>query len=176
MEIVTIKTGYLEENCYLLINNNNCIVIDPGADSKRIINRINNMNVVAILITHNHFDHIGAVNDIKEKYGTQVFDKTNLKQGNHTFFDFNFEVIYNSGHSSDSISFYFKELNAIFVGDFIFKGSVGRWDLETGNKIELFKSLKKFKQRYKNNPELIIYPGHGDHTSVGYELENNMFF
>ena len=175
MEIVTIKTGYLEENCYLIKNNNDCLIIDPGDEADKIIEKIQNMNVVAIMITHNHFDHIGAVDELLKKYNIPIYTKHELKEGKHTIKDFNFEVIYNSGHSNDSISFYFENLNVIFVGDFIFKNSIGRWDLETGNYNEMIVSLKKFKDRFKDNKNLVIYPGHGDYTILEYELTHNEF-
>ena len=65
--------------------------------------------------------------------------------------------------------------NIIFVGDFIFKNSIGRCDLETGNYKEMQKSINKFKLKFKNNKNLIIYPGHGDATNIEQELKHNIY-
>ena len=85
---------------------------------------------------------------------------------------FNFEVIYNPGHTDDSISYYFKEENILFSGDFIFKGSVGRTDLG-GNNLDMLNSINKIKQY---NKDIIIEPGHGEETTLEYELKYNPFF
>ena len=175
MKIITIKTGYLEENCYILIKDNNCIIIDPGDDYEKILKEIDNYNLLAILITHNHFDHVGALTDILNNYNVEVFDKKSLLETKKEISNFSFEVLYNEGHSSDSISFYFEEINSIFVGDFIFKCSIGRCDLETGNILEMAKSLKKFINKFKNNKKLTIYPGHGEKTNLQEELTNNPY-
>lgn len=175
MEIKIIRTGFLNENCYLLIKNNECLIIDPGADFFNIKKELKNLNIVAVLITHRHFDHIGALNELINTYEVNVYDKSNLKEGSKTINSFTFETIYTPGHSSDSISFYFKNENAIFVGDFIFKNSIGRWDLETGNKKELETSLQLFIDRFKRQNNLIIYPGHGEYTTYNSEINNNPF-
>ena len=172
--IITIKTGYLEENCYILTNNNDCLIIDPGDNKDKILENIKDYNVLGILVTHNHFDHIGAIKDIINKYKVPVFDKNNLKEGIHNISIFCFEVIYNKGHSDDSISFYFKDINSIFVGDFIFKGTIGRCDLDTGDEQEMYKSLEEFKNKFKDN-NVDIYPGHGEKTCYYDELQNNPF-
>ena len=84
--------------------------------------------------------------------------------------EFKFKVIFNPGHTSDSISYLFD--NNLFCGDFIFKDSIGRWDLPTGNYNELLDSIDKIK-KYNN---LIIYPGHGDSTLLEEEKKNNYYF
>ena len=68
LKIITVVTGYLEENCYILHNDKDALIIDPGDDSNKIIDAIGNLNVLGILITHYHFDHVGALDDIKSKY------------------------------------------------------------------------------------------------------------
>ena len=176
MDIKIIRTGLLEENCYLLIKNSKCLIIDPGADFFNIRKELGELEPVGVLITHRHFDHIGALEDIENEYHLNVYDKSNLDEGEKNIQNFSFSTIYTPGHSSDSICFYFEEINSIFVGDFIFKNGVGRWDLETGNKTELEKSLKKFKNKFSINDKLFIYPGHGPVTTYKNEIENNVFF
>ena len=172
MKVDKVIVGYLEENCYILSIKNKCLVIDPGDNSDKIIEKIGSKEVLGILITHNHFDHIGAVDALKDKYNIKVYDNTNLKEGINSIDIFNFEVIYNPGHTSDSISFYFKEDNIMFTGDFIFKNTVGRCDLG-GNIPEMKQSINKIKQYQEN---IILYPGHGEETNLNYEKENNPYF
>lgn len=172
MLIKRIVVGELETNCYLLIKDNNCLVIDPGDEYKKIVNEINDLFCKGILLTHHHFDHVGAVDDLVNKYNVLVYDKNNLKEGINNIFNFSFEVIYNPGHTDDSISFYFKEDNLLFSGDFIFKGSIGRTDLG-GNYSDMINSINKIKN-YDNN--IIIKPGHGEETKLGDEIKYNPFF
>ena len=174
MEIKTIKVGFLQTNCYILTLNDKCLIIDPGDEADKIIKNIDK-DVIGILITHYHFDHIGALEQIKKEYKVNVYDNSNLNEEDINIGNFNFEVIFTKGHSNDSISFYFKEENIIFVGDFIFKNSIGRCDLETGNYKEMQKSINKFKLKFKNNKNLIIYPGHGDATNIEQELKHNIY-
>lgn len=170
MKIEKVVVGELQENCYILDIDNKVLVIDPGDEFDKINKVINNREVLAVLITHNHFDHIGALEDFKEikKYS---FD--NLEEKEYNIGPFTFEVIFNPGHTSDSVSYYFKEENKLFCGDFIFYQSIGRWDLPTGNINEMLKSIEKIK---KLPEETIIYPGHGRETSLQYEIENNDYF
>lgn len=172
MKIEIVKVGYLEENCYIISKDDKCIVVDPGDEADRIISIIGNKQVLGILITHHHFDHIGAVEDIKNKYSVNVYDYSNLKEGINTIENFTFEVIYNPGHTNDSVSYYFKEDNCMFVGDFIFKSSIGRCDLG-GNILDMEKSISKLKELKEN---IILYPGHGDSTTLDIEKENNPYF
>lgn len=173
MIIKKLVVGYLQTNCYVLIKNNECLVIDPGSDYSKILNTIGNNKIVGILITHYHFDHIGALESLLNKYKINVYDYQNLIEKNYTINSFDFEVIKTPGHTDDSLSFYFKAENSMFTGDFIFKESVGRWDLETGNYQLLLKNIEKIK-RY--NQDIIIYPGHGENTTLRHELINNHFF
>ena len=81
-------------------------------------------------MTHRHFDHMGAIEKLKSKYQIPVFDYTNLKEGKMLLNVFDFEVIFTPGHTDDSVTYYFKEDDVMFTGDFIFKESIGRTDLE----------------------------------------------
>lgn len=173
MQINIVKVGYLETNCYVLVNNNKCLIIDPGDENDKIINEIKNYEVVGILITHRHFDHIGALHDILEIYKVPVFEFNNVEEKEYKIDEFKFRVIYTKGHTSDSISFYFLNENIIFSGDFLFKNTIGRTDLETSNYNEMLKSISKIKE-YDNN--IYVYPGHGDMTLLGHEKKYNPYF
>lgn len=170
MIVENVKTGYLEENCYVVSIGNESLIIDPGDDFDKIKNLVNGKKVLAILITHYHFDHVGALEDTKKYYNANVIDyKSYNKQ---SIGPFKFEVINTKGHKEDSVSYYFKDENIMFVGDFIFKGTIGRCDLEGGNINEMKKSLKMIKT-YDLDTKL--YPGHGDYTTIKEELDENPY-
>ena len=158
MEIITLKLGELRTNCYIVINGNSCLIIDPADDANIIINECKNYNVEGILVTHHHFDHVGALNKLEKYY--------NLKHNNHNSNSFNYEVLKTPGHTSDSLTFYFKEENIMFTGDFLFYGTIGRCDLKTSSIIDMRNSLTKIS-KYPDN--IIIYPGHGKSSVLGRE-------
>lgn len=173
MQIEKVEVGYLKTNCYILIKSNNCLIVDPGDDIDKIISKIDSLNVLGIIITHYHFDHIGALEDIKNKYKVDIYDINNLEEKEYIINNFKFEVIYTKGHHDTCITIYFKEDKIMFTGDFIFKDCIGRTDLETGSIIEMEKSLDKIKKYPK---DIVIYPGHGNKTNLGYEILNNIYF
>lgn len=164
LEIIRVVNGYLEENCYIIHNNEYALIIDPGSESDRIIKEVKkrNLNVLGILITHYHFDHIGALDDIKNEFNVDVI--------NNKIKCFDFEIIKNPGHTEDSVSYYFKKDNILFSGDFVFKETIGNYSFDMEN--VMIDSLIEFKKLPKN---VKVYPGHGEDTTVGYELENNPF-
>lgn len=171
MEIKNVIVGPLETNCYLLIENQNCLVIDPGEEADLIKKAIGDKKVVGIIITHYHFDHIGALEELKYKYQTNVYDFHSLKEGKNQIENFTFEVLFTPGHKEDSISLLFGK--NMFVGDFIFQNSIGRTDLEGGN----FEEMKESIQKLKTYPDdITLYPGHGPKTTLKEEKEYNMFF
>lgn len=171
MNIKRVIVGKLKENCYILEKNNKCIIIDPGDEVEKIIGNIS-LNVIAILITHSHFDHIGAVEALVSKYNVPVYKYDNLNEGNITIDEFVFEVIFTPGHTFDSISFCFKNEQIMFTGDFIFKNSIGRTDLPTGNFEKMQKSISKIT---RFNDIIRVYPGHGDSTTLGFEKKYNEY-
>lgn len=171
MKIDKVVVGNLRENCYVLSNENNCLLVDPGDDIDKIKKIIKDKNVLAILITHYHFDHVGALDDILNIYKAKVIDYK--YSGKNKIGNFSFEVIHTPGHKEDSVTYYFKDEKVMFVGDFIFRDSVGRWDLEGGNIIDMKKSIDKIK---KYDKDIRLYPGHGYETTIEYELENNPYF
>lgn len=177
MDIHKIVVGPLETNCYLLVKNEKCLIIDPGDEFEKIKNEISHLKVkpLAVLITHHHFDHIGALNDILNYYNIYIIDFNNYKNDEEviTIDNFNFKMIYVPGHKSDLVTYYFVEEKNMFVGDFIFKNNIGRCDLETGNQEEMMNSIKKIK-KYPN--DITIYPGHGEKTNLEYETKNNIYF
>lgn len=173
MDIKKVVVGRLEENCYILSIDDECLVVDPGDEFEKIKATINNKKVLGILITHHHFDHVGALEEMLDYYKTRVYDYKTLKEKEYQIGPFTFEVIYNPGHTEDSISFYFKEHKIMFVGDFIFLESIGRCDLEDSSFIKMRESINKLIQI---NDNITLYPGHGVKTTLDYEKRYNSFF
>lgn len=166
MIIKTVKVGWLETNCYIISIDNECLIIDPGADYNKIVREVGSLKPIGIIVTHYHFDHIGALEEVKNRYNIPIYDINNLEEKEYIIGNFKFEVIYTKGHHNTCITIYFKEDKKMFVGDFIFKGGIGRTDLEDADEEEMIKSLNKIK---KYPDDIIIYPGHGDITKLGYE-------
>ena len=164
MNIKIIVVGELQENCYIVENSDSCIIIDPGDEAQRIIANIDK-EVKGILITHYHFDHVGALETLKEKY--------NVDDNNFNIDGFDFEVIDTPGHTSDSKTFYFKDHDVMFVGDFLFNSSIGRVDLPTGNSREMKESLLKI---FNYPLETTIYPGHGESSTLKEEYKNLNYY
>ena len=158
-------------NLYLLINNNEIILIDPGFFDEKIIEEINNNGkLIAILLTHGHADHIRGLTKYLTYYnvpicchkneeiylrnddyncGYEIYGYSCSYKGNLNFLNtgkqkistFEFETFLFPGHTPGSLAYYFPKDNAIFVGDFIIGYSVGRCDLKGGNEKELMKSI-----------------------------------
>ena len=175
MRIETIVVGDLFTNCYLLFNDDNkeVLIVDPGDDSDKIIDEIKEYKVLGILVTHTHDDHIGAIPDITDKYKCPIYDRYNLEEKEYTIGSFKFNVIYTPGHINDQLVYYFKDEKKMFVGDFIFKNSIGRTDLPNGDEMEMKKSIDKILKYPK---DIKLYPGHGDVTSLKEEEKTLEYF
>lgn len=186
MKIERIVVGLYEENCYLIIKDDKCIIVDPGDEKEKIISKIEKLklNVIGVLITHAHFDHVGALNAILDRYNVPIYYHNvnneieynkliDVKEEKYIFDDFKFEIIFTPGHRSDSVTYYFYEENIMFTGDFLFRGTIGRTDLEYASINEMKKSIEKIKDY---SDDIVIYPGHGDLSNLKFEKEYNMFF
>lgn len=173
MDIKCIVTGYLDENCYLLIKDGTCLVVDPGDNFPKIKEQIGDNKVLGVLITHSHVDHIGALRNFLTKRNIKIFKRSNLEDNKeYKIGNFTFKSILTPGHSKDSVTFYFEEEKIMLIGDFIFKDSIGRCDLPGGNEQEMQESIEKIK---KYSDDIKLYPGHYESTTLGYEKENNQY-
>lgn len=195
MNITKLVLGLYETNCYIIEENNHVLIIDPGKKPERIIAAIGEKQVDGIVLTHGHFDHIGAVDDLMNYYGIaayvdrddeillnnpynkmagysgKVFHKVNyLHDGINKLGNFSFKVIKTPGHTDGSVLILIE--NHLFTGDTLFKESVGRTDLYLGNNAKLIQSLKLIKTL---DPDYIIYPGHGDISTLKEEFLYNPF-
>lgn len=192
-----LKNEYTSSNCYLLIKDNLCIVIDPGFEDDKLYNFLknNNLKVDKIILTHGHYDHWTGLEKLLKLYpNTKVYAST-LDQywfNNNPFtkyvpkinvdldlfddidiFNEKFVIFKVPGHSQGSIALYNKQENYIISGDLLFKRSVGRTDLDGGNFKELTKSIIKLYDSL--NDETKVYSGHGEFTTIGFEKKFNPF-
>lgn len=158
MQIKRIPVGDLEANCYIVTKEEKALLIDPGDEAEKIEKHLEGLELVGILLTHAHFDHIGALSYFEEKY--------HLKHNETNTQIFTYEVIKTPGHSKDSLTFYFPEENIMFTGDFLFQGTIGRMDLSGGDKQEMKESLKRIST-YEDS--ITIYPGHGPSSTLKEE-------
>lgn len=165
MVIKVLSVGTLQANCYILHNNEKAVIIDPGADVNKINKVTRGFNVVGIYYTHSHPDHIGALKDLEIKH--------NLKRNDFSNNIFNIDVINTPGHYFDSKTFYIKEKNIMFTGDFLFKGTIGRVDLYGADKKDMIDSLNLIKTYPENT---VIYPGHGGSSTLKDELQTINYF
>jgi len=196
MDIKTVKVGILQTNCYILIKNGKAIIIDPGAKAERILTALGEKTqVLAILLTHAHFDHIGAINDLLVHFKCPIYlseDDQPLMldpQLNYSFpkrfivqqptlpypskltiGEFTFEIIETPGHTDGSVCLIID--NVMFTGDTLFMQSVGRTDLRTGNPTKMKQSLRKLKALDHNYD---VYPGHDDATTLNEEKAHNIY-
>ena len=207
MKIEKFITGPLEVNTYILFDEDTqvAVVIDPGGNFEVLSDYIETKNLAlkAILLTHGHFDHLGATNYLVKKYSCDLYlhdadyniYKTacehaqmcgtsidsppssplffNMEIGSFSIGRYELEIIHTPGHSPGSVSFYNKELNAIFTGNLIFNSSVGRTDFPGSSYEELENSI--LSKIYTKGDSCLIYPGHGDKTIVGREKISNPF-
>ena len=164
MKVDTVVVGELDTNCYLLDIDNEVVIIDPGDDFIKIKERIGNRKVVGVLLTHFHFDHIGALEEVLSYYNLEI-NKVNSNK-------FKYEIIETPGHTNESKTYYFKNDNIMFVGDFIFKDGIGRTDLG-GNNRDMINSLKLIS-KYPDNT--ILYTGHGEKTTLKEEKNNFKYY
>ncbi len=201
MEIKILEMGYIGTNCYVVSDEQkNCAIIDCDGDTTALYSYIdqNDLNPTHILLTHGHFDHIGAVEEVQEKYGCLVcacekeipllaspeLNASNMshrplsltpdvtvKEGDSvTVGDLEFKVMETPGHTEGSICFVIA--NTIFSGDTLFLGSCGRVDFPTGDAKTMMDSLKRLKNL---EGDYVVYPGHGPSTTLEYERKTNPF-
>lgn len=198
-----ITVGPFQENCYLLVRDGELAIIDPGDEPERIAAVIDQTGATPryILLTHAHLDHVGAAGALKQRYqvplwvprgevplleqlplqcalfglppievphvDAHVEPDTMLSLGQSRI-----EVRPTPGHSPGGVSYVVDD--AVFVGDTIFAGSVGRTDLWGGSWPTLEAAIKS--QIFSLRDEVVLYPGHGPTTTVGVERSQNPFF
>ncbi|WP_242145298.1 MULTISPECIES: MBL fold metallo-hydrolase [unclassified Bacillus cereus group] len=207
MKWIQMPLGPLQTNAYILSNDQKeCVIFDPGSEGEKLVTYLQQegLKPLAILLTHAHFDHIGAVDAVREAFhipvyvhkeeadwlgdpavnGSQIFmmnrsiiakpaDHMIDGEGTLTIGSFTFEMFETPGHSPGSISYYCKEVNAVFSGDVLFQMSIGRTDLPGGSLTELMGSIEE--KLFMLSDDTTVLCGHGPETNIGFEKENNPF-
>lgn len=209
MKIDRMTVGMLQEHTYFIIDEESAktFIVDPGAEPKRILEKIaaDGLKVEAILLTHGHFDHIGAVEEIKKSLGCPViiheagkayisnpdYNLSSVFAGADVVIevdryvidgeiieipdtDISLQVVCAPGHTLDGVAYYSEQEKVAFVGDIIFNGSLGRTDTPGGDMTTLLVSIKN--KIFTLPEETVIYPGHGEPTTVKREKNTNPFF
>ena len=175
MKWIQMPLGPLQTNAYILKNDQNeCVIFDPGHEGEKLVTYLQEeqLKPLAVLLTHAHFDHIGAVDAVREAFHIPVYVHIDA-EGTLAIGSFNFEIFETPGHSPGSISYYCKEANAVFSGDVLFQMSIGRTDLPGGSFAELIGSIEE--KLFVLPDETAVLCGHGPETSIGFEKENNPF-
>ena len=204
MKIDVIVCGLFQTNSYLIYNDraSSALVIDPGDNAAVFERKLTreNLTLEAILLTHGHLDHVGAVVALKDRFGAKVFmhpaDVPILESGPELARDwglpipklfqpdyaladdqqitaagFDFTVLHTPGHTPGGVCFLSGE--HLFTGDTLFAQSIGRTDLPGGDHHQLIASIEKKLLPLPN--DTIVYPGHGPDTSIGVEKVTNIF-
>ncbi len=159
MKIKTVVVGILNTNCYLLYNEKEVIVVDPGGDGAKIIKELETINlpVKHIVNTHSHLDHTAANSYLKRETGADVLE--NLKEGDIVETGgYGLKVLETPGHIEDSICLMGDDF--LIAGDVLFEDGYGRTDLPGGSSEEMKKTLERLGKLVPG--DFVVYPGHGD--------------
>lgn len=206
MKIIPLITGLIQENCYLVYSENHLVIIDPGAEAEKIKAAIAQTGAtpIAILLTHTHYDHIGAVDELRDTYQIPVYvspleadwlgDPVMNLSGLPRHDDMADVVVRPADELFELKEYQLQDIafkvvptpghsigSVSFVfpefvvsGDALFSGSVGRTDLPTGNLEQLLTGIRN--QLFVLPDEFPVYPGHGPSTTILKEKRTNPFF
>jgi hydroxyacylglutathione hydrolase len=211
IDVRMFTVGPVQENCYFVRAKgaDRAVIVDPGDEAPRLLQAVEALGigqVEAILLTHTHFDHIGAVAPVAAATGAPVYcpeletqvlanvmdyvpggaafagfgpfesyDADQAVKGGETLelAGLQFEVTFTPGHSPGHVSYALADEPALFSGDVLFEGSVGRVDLPGGDWPTLLASIESLISAYP--PETTVYPGHMGITTLGQERDTNPF-
>ena len=199
MERLTIQVGGFEVNCSILSENGRAWIVDPGQKSDRIIDLLakKGLEPAAILLTHGHFDHIGGIPGLLERFpdlpvylhekdAPMIGHPLNQLPPEYPSFQKprnlatldklegleNLEILETPGHTPGGVCYYFPKDKLLLSGDTLFAGSVGRTDLPGGDMATLMDSLRKLVAL---PDDTLVIPGHGMHTRIALEKSGNPF-
>ncbi len=204
MNLESLVVGPIQVNCFIITcsTTQQTAIVDPGDDAERILKTCaaSSLNVTTILLTHGHFDHIGAVQQIKEATGAEIIlhradefliaaapmqaaafgmpapktfsvDRFVAEGDDISVGELTAKVIETPGHTPGSICFHFDD--GLFAGDTLFYGGIGRTDLPGGSYSQILNSIKT--KLFVLPDELKVYCGHGPATTIGREKKYNPF-
>jgi hydroxyacylglutathione hydrolase len=204
MDVRMFTVGPVAENAYIVRNGDRALMVDPGDEAGKLLGAIDSLGatVEGILLTHTHFDHVGAVAPVARAAGAEVwvpeaekfvladinsfvpwpgFGPFESYHAEHTLSGgerlelagFEIDVIATPGHSPGHLTYSIPAEQAVFSGDVLFQGSVGRTDLPGGDWDTLLESIRGLVETLP--PETTVYPGHMGVTSLGAERATNPF-
>ena len=206
MDVRSLTVGPVAENCYVVRreDSDRALIVDPGDEPERILAPVTELglDIEAILVTHCHFDHIGAVAPVARETGAPVYcpnletkvlanimswvppgpfgpfesyeaDETVAGGETLDLAGFEIEVIFTPGHSPGHVTYSIRDEAALFSGDVLFQGSVGRVDLPGGDWPTLLESIQTLVDGHP--AETTVYPGHMGLTTLGAERASNPF-
>src|SRR5215217_789458 len=204
MEVRTFTVGPVQENCHIARRegSDRAIVIDPGDEAPRLIEAVRDLDVAAILLTHTHFDHVGAVAPLARATGAEVwcpelevpvladimryvpwpgfgpyesYDADHTVAGGETLrlAGMTIEVLFTPGHSPGHVTYCVPAEQAVFSGDVLFQGSIGRTDLPGGDHATLLRTLGELVDALPD--ATVVHPGHMADTTIGRERATNPF-
>jgi hydroxyacylglutathione hydrolase len=206
MDVRMLTVGPVQENCFIVRRDgaDRALIVDPGEEADRLLGVIDELGVTleAILLTHTHFDHVGAVAPVARATGAPVFcpqletqvladimayvpwegfgpfesyEADHTVAGGETLqlAGFDIDVIFTPGHSPGHVTYVMADEQAMFSGDVLFQASVGRTDLPGGDHATLMASIADLLARYPD--ETRVHPGHMGLTTLGAERAHNPF-
>ncbi len=207
IDVRMFTVGPVQENCFIVRENDadTAIVIDPGEEAERLLEALRALGittVAAILLTHTHFDHVGAVAPLARATGAPVYcperevkvlanimdyvpwpgfgpfesyDADETLAGGETLelAGLTVDVLFTPGHSPGHVTYAIRDEDALFSGDVLFQDSVGRVDLPGGDWPTLLRSIESLLEAYGD--ETTVYPGHMGITTLGRERASNPF-
>lgn len=204
MELVKLSHGLFDSNCYILIDHKECAIIDCGVEADRVMEVIHQKGLTAryIILTHGHLDHIHHVDDIQRATGAELcLHEDELELYTHNAYNGYdqfpivaptarpkpqrllkhgdklplgegvLEIIHTPGHAPGAITIRWGKM--LFTGDTLFAQAIGRTDLYKGSWRQIIESIKT--RLYTLEEDCMVYPGHGEASTIGYERENNPY-
>jgi glyoxylase-like metal-dependent hydrolase (beta-lactamase superfamily II) len=207
IDVRMFTVGPVQENCFIVRESDSgtALIVDPGEEADRLLKAVDELGIErvdAILVTHTHFDHVGAVAPVAQATGAPVycpelerevlanimdyvpwpgFGPFESYEADHTvaggetleLAGMKLDVLFTPGHSPGHVTYAIRDERALFSGDVLFQGSVGRVDLPGGDWPTLLSSIQSLVDEFE--PETVVYPGHMGITTLERERATNPF-